>query len=345
MLPRERVCAALEFRRPDRIPLRIHPAPAGLHEHGEKLLELIRACGHDFGDLSGLALPAPPPPEDFDADGRYHAIRTDEWGVTWEHRIFGIWGHPLERPLDDWQRLETYEAPPPPAVAGPEIEAGRAHVAAQRARYYTVGGFGQLFELLRAVRRYEDVLMDLAEDGPEIHRLADLITDHYLAHVRRSLALGVDGVAFGDDHGTQQALLASPAVFRSFFAPRYARWFEPVRAAGKTIFFHVCGQVGPILEDFARLGVNAIWPQLTAFDLPELARTCRDLGMAVELHPDRGDLMQRGSPGEVRDHVLRLVETFGSHEGGSWLYLEVDPGFPWANVEALFRVASELRGS
>jgi hypothetical protein len=30
-------------------------------------------------------------------------------------------------------------------------------------------------------------------------------------------------------------------------------------------------------------------------------------------------------------------------EGGSWLYIEVDPGFPYENVEALFQVAMEAR--
>lgn len=344
MLPRERVIAALNYRPPDVVPLRIAPVASGLYEHGQKLLDLIQACGHDFGDLSGVRLPEPPPPEDFDADGRYHAFATDAWGVRWEYRIFGIWGHPLERPLDDWSRLDAYEAPAAPPEAGPDVDAERERVARERERYYVLGGFGQIFEVLRAVRRYEDVLMDLADDSRELGWVADMVTEHYLAHVKRSLATDVDGIAFGDDHGTQQAMITSPAVFRSFFAPRYARWFEPVRAAGKSVFFHVCGQVDPILEDFARLGVGAIWPQLNAFDMRELARACRDLGLAVELHPDRGDLMQRATPREVRDYVLRLVDTFDTANGGSWLYLEVDPGFPWANVEALFQVAMELRG-
>jgi hypothetical protein len=76
---------------------------------------------------------------------------------------------------------------------------------------------------------------------------------------------------------------------------------------------------------------------------PALARRCRELGLAVQLHPDRGDLMQRGTPGQVRDYILRLVETFRSTEGGSWLYIEIDPGFPWPNVEALFEAAMSLR--
>jgi hypothetical protein len=53
--------------------------------------------------------------------------------------------------------------------------------------------------------------------------------------------------------------------------------------------------------------------------------------------------MQHGTPSAIRDYILRLVNTFGTREGGSWLYLEVDPGFPWRNVEALFETARELR--
>jgi hypothetical protein len=97
-LPRERVQAALAFRAPDVIPLQIFAVPGGLHEHGQNLLDLVRRCGHDFGPFDDLRLPEPPPAADFDPDGAYHAVRTNEWGVTWEYRIFGVWGHPLTRP-------------------------------------------------------------------------------------------------------------------------------------------------------------------------------------------------------------------------------------------------------
>jgi hypothetical protein len=33
--------------------------------------------------------------------------------------------------------------------------------------------------------------------------------------------------------------------------------------------------------------------------LHELKNRCRDLGISVQLHPDRGDLMQRGTPQQV----------------------------------------------
>ncbi|MHB1296263.1 MAG: uroporphyrinogen decarboxylase family protein [Anaerolineae bacterium] len=343
MLPRERVQAALNYRTPDIIPLQIHSSPGGLFEHGPKLLELMQTCGHDFGDAAQFAMPAPPEPGDWDADGRYHAFRTDEWGTGWEYRIYGIWGHRVHYPLQDLATLDAYRAPAPPPSSGVAFEAARAEVVAQKERFYTTGGGWLLFEQLQSLRAFDDVLVDIAMDTPEINRIADLIVEYQAGCVRRALALDVDGVSFGDDYGTQQSLLMSPRVWRRFFKPRYERLFEPVRRAGKAILFHSCGQIGDLLPDFAELGVTSVWPQLPVFDLPDLAHRCRDLGLAVQLHPDRGELMQRGTPEQIRRYVHGLCETFDTAHGGSWLYLEVDPGFPWENVRALFETAMELR--
>lgn len=343
MLPRERVEAALAFRPPDRIPLQVHPSPAGLHEHGRKLLDLLRECGSDFGDAGLFELPDPPPASDFDPDGRYHAIRTDAWGTTWEHRIFGVWGHPIGWPLEDWSALERWRPPPAPPLEGPSFAAAKAAADRHRATWYLAEGVGDLFERLRAVRRFEQMLVDIQEDGPEINRAADLILGHDAALVRRALALEADMIAFGDDLGTANAMMIAPATFRRFLKERYRSLFAPAVRAGRHVLFHCCGRFEPVMEDLREVGVDAIWPQLPLYDHRELARRCRDLGLAVQLHPDRGDLMQRGTPARIRDYVLRLVEEFDAGRGGAWLYLEIDPGFPWENVEALFLAAMELR--
>ena len=85
------------------------------------------------------------------------------------------------------------------------------------------------------------------------------------------------------------------------------------------------------------------WPQLPLYDLKQLAQRCRQLGIAIQLHPDRGDLMQSQPPQDVRQYVLDLVDTFDVLNGGAWLYLEIDPGFAWPNIETLFQTVMELR--
>jgi hypothetical protein len=352
MTPRQRIQAALAYRPVDKIPLRVLPVDGGLHEHGQRLLDLIRACGHDFGTFDHVRLPAPPPATDFDADGRYHAFRTDEWGTRWEYRIFGVWGHPVSWPIRDLADVDAYQAPPPPtAPQGPELESARRTAAAHKRLYFLQEFCGQLFERLHFLRPFEELLMDLAADEPRLHTLADKVLLHLAGAAARALAIGADGIQVGDDFGTAQSLIMSPATWRNFFKPRYRSLFAPLRAAGMEVHFHSCGMIRDILADMKDIGVTSIWPQLTLFDngpgrqgLAELHAQCRDLGLAVELHPDRGDLMQRGTPREIRDYVLRMLDTFRTMDGGSWLYIEIDPGFPWPNVEAIFQVAMELRG-
>ena len=342
MLPRERVIAALEFRPPDVAPLECHPSPAGLYEHGARLQQLFREHPHDFGDFSDLPIPTPNP-EAIQPDGSYCEVRTDAWGTTWRHYIYGAWGLPEARPLDDWANLAHWQPPAPPAPSGPDFEAARARAAAHKQTYYLKAGWGGFFETLHSIRRFEDVLMDIALNTREINRLADMLVEYQTEALRYALALEPDGLQMGDDFGTQEALLLAPEQWRRFFKPRYERLLAPAREAGVHMFFHSCGQIGGLLEDLADLGVNALWPQINLFDWPAFARRCRELRLALALHPERSHIMTHGTPEQVRRHVEDLALAFRPREGGSWFYLEIDNGFPWENVAALFEAVGEYR--
>ena len=343
MLPRDRVLAALDFQPPDIVPLEYHASPSGSFEHGERLHQLWEHHPQDFG-LTSAFPHARPESRWVDANGRYCEIRRDEWGVVWEHLIFGAAGHPLERPLDDWSNLARYQLPPDPEMSGPDFEREKARAALHEKKYFHKSGWINLFEVLIAVRRFEDVLMDIASDTAEINRLADLITGYQLKRVHYLLARGVDAIQFGDDFSTQVDLMMSLRTWKKFFKPRFELLMKPVHAAGKKVFFHTCGCGLRLLEDFADLGVHAIWPQLDVYDQPDLARRCHEAKIAIEIHPNRGELMIRSTPAQVRSAVLKLVDIFSMAEGGSWFYVEIDSGFPFENVQALIETIGELRG-
>ncbi len=343
VLPRERVFAALDFRKPDVVPVEYHPSPAGSYEHGQQMHELFARYPHDFGDASAIPL-ARPESKWVDAQGKYQEFRRDEWGVIWEHLIFGIAGHPHLRPLDDWANLEGFQPPPVPVTFGPPFEREQMRTASDQQRYFIKSGWISIFEVMHALRRFEDVLMDLATDGPEINRLADLITDYQLQMVHYLLARGVDAIQFGDDYATQSGLMMSMSTWRKFFKPRYELLMKPIHAAGKRVFFHTCGCSLKLLDDLADLRVHAIWPQLNAYGRGVLARFSRETRIAIAIHPDRGDLMIRSRPEDVRSTVLELGEEFSISDGGAWLYVEIDSGFPLQNIVALVETIGRLRG-
>ena len=340
MKPRERVFSALRFESPDKVPIECHLSPAGLVEHGEKLKELWKQYPQDFNDFTDVKIPTIAA-SSFDSEGRYHTIERDEWGVEWEYLVSTVRRIPIHRPLDDLHNLKSYNPPSPPSTSGPSFFSERRRVERHRKKYFLKSGWISIFELMHALRRFEDVLIDLALQTDEINQIADMITEYQQGVIRYLLARGVDAIQFGDDFGTQQNLMLSKKMWREFFFPRYKHLMAPIKEAGVKIFFHSCGNVSKLLDDFRELGVDAIWPQLSLYELPSLANRCRQKGLAVALHL-RAPLMVTGTPDQVRLRVEEVSDVFNVRQGGAWFYIEIDDGFPFDNIKALFEAITRL---
>ncbi len=343
MTRRERVHHAMHYQPVDKVPLEYYYTPVGYYEHGDRLNDLFSRHPGDFEPYTRQPIPQISP-SDFDADGNYYNIRTDEWGVTWTHRYFGIAGIPSHHPIQSPEDMARYVFPTPASTAGTAFAEYTTWIRQkQAADYFAFSGVGRIHELLLALYGDENVLCDIEMDEPEIGELADRIVEHRLAEVERAILAGADAITLGDDFGTQFTMVMSPETWRRFYKPRYDRLLRPAREARMDIHFHSCGMVSPILEDLRELGVTSIWPQLPAYNMAELATRCRELGLAVAIHTDRAHTMTYGSPAEVRELVLREFETFRMLDGGAWFYVEADNGFPYANIEALLETIDTWR--
>lgn len=341
---RERAQAALSFQPVDRTCLEIDVSGAGLYEHGEKLRELFRTVEGDFHPISDIPIPAPPP-DAFDAGGRYHEFRLDGWGVLWEYRMVGMHGHPFRRPMDDWRALESFRPAEPayPSKGTPAFECLKRTIDEVRREYFKFAGWIGVFEVLHALRKFDDVLAEVADGDENLMRLANVVEGVMASDVRNLIDLDVDMITYADDFGMCSTMMISPEDYRRFFKPRQARLIEPARLANKKIWMHSCGHVLPILEDFREIGVDAIWPQLTAFDVRELAARCRSLGIAVAIAPCRHEDMTVGSSDDVKRFLHHYADVFRPWEGGSWFYIEIDSGFPFDNIVTLVDFMAELR--
>jgi hypothetical protein len=76
--------------------------------------------------------------------------------------------------------------------------------------------------------------------------------------------------------------------------------------------------------DLLETSADAIWPRLPSFDQHDMSRRCRELGLALQLHPDRGELMHHGTPQQVRSYLMRLVDELD--------ILTVVPGCIWKSI-------------
>jgi len=345
MTPKERLLSAIHFKEPDKPALSYYYTEVGYAEHGEKLLELYKKYPGDAEEVPNFTLSELPKPDlsDIMPDGSYHKIETDEWGITWEYRIYGRIGHAIKFPLDDLNKLDTYKFPAMPLSDPVAMQELRDRVKLSANVYpvkYSVPG---LFERLIALCPFENVLMDIVSEEPLIEQLADTLTSLFREEVERALSAGVDIIGIGDDYGDERSLLMSPELWREFFLPRLKTIIAPIKKAGKTCCFHSCGQVFDILPDLKEAGADSIWPQLPLYDRTALKKRLHDIGLALCIHIDRGDLMQHGSPENVKAELDKVYHDFRPDKGGSWFYFEVDQGFPFDNVLALAEAIDKYR--
>lgn len=329
MNSRERVIRAIEFRRPDRLPIFYGILPSAFLKHGQALRDLLSEFPNDFGlDAQTVCR---------ELDQRHSpGAYTDEWGTRWQVEQAGMIGIVKGVPLDDWDKLKDYEFPPQPTF-GPQPP------TADGREYYAFGWAMTFFERLQQLRGYENLLMDLAADEPKLHELMDRLVDWYVTAAGPALGAGVDGVHFADDWGTQRALMISPALWDYWFKPRYARLFKPAKDAGKHVWFHTDGYTLPIFEPLKEIGCDVINPQHTIIGVHEIGKQFAGR-LAFRTDFDRQHILPHGTRQQVRDHVQETIDGLATLDGGAILHGEIAGDVPLENIRWMLEACLEFGG-
>lgn len=333
MKGRERVIRAIEFEGPDRIPIMHSVLPGAMDRHGKRLEELFLRYPSDFASEPGHYA--------YSADSPQHRKGTyrDEWECVWINPMGGIEGQVKVHPLADWKALETYEFPDPYTGDWDQLE---ELVRANRGEKFILvsGGGGRLFERMHFLRGYENLMLDIAEGREEVGILRDKVLEHTMRKLERQLGYDIDGVSFMDDWGTQGQLMINPKQWRRLFKSAYRKIIELVHQAGKFFYFHCDGNIMEIIPDLIEIGVDVLNPQFSCMDLDEVGQKCGGR-VCISSDIDRQYILPRGSVEEVKRYVKRVIEIFGSHNGGLIGRGEIGPDVPLANVEAMFKAFSE----
>ena len=371
---RERILTALRRSEPDRVPMGLAFAPTKLDEFVARTGQrdpsayfdldyrhvpvAAPRCLPDFSRYFQGRVPDWPVPvggaslRPFRGSNAYfrmgeHSTAMNEWG---EYRIYGEGEdyHKKVFPLDGpGVGVADVEAYPYPDLAEAYRYADVAETIErlhEQALAAVLSWEMTIFEKAWRIRGFEALMGDFAENPALVESLLENVAARtgYLA--RRYAELGVDVIQFGDDIGSERAMLISPRHWRRYLKPRLARIIAECKAANPRLlaFYHSDGNVEAVIPDLIEIGVDVLNPiQPECMDVATLKRRYgRDLafwgGIGVQT------VMPFGTPEEVRSAVGRLIADAG--EGGGLLVapahvIEIDT--PWANVEAFVDAVRE----
>lgn len=295
----ERVRCAIEFRRPDRVPI------------------VFWNRDQAEGDvmLYHLALGAP-------GDGTPNSWNwsVNEWGYRLESLGDGTMGHPVAPLYPDLPAPESIRLP---ALREHErMSAVPAFLETCGDRYRLASFDLSGFTVYTLLRGFENAMQDFLLEPEGFAALMDRIVAFESELMRMAARYGFDGIHFADDWGTQSGMMISPNLWRRLFKPRYARQFSLARELGLHTWFHCCGEFLPIMEDFHEIGADVLnISQPNVNDIAAVGRRLR--GRQCFLMPISYQTVSiQGTPEEIRAEARRLYDLLAVPTGGFIGYVE-----------------------
>lgn len=306
---REDQIKAIRRDYPKRIPISVGILPSVWMKHREALDEIVRRHPLIFGRQKNER-------RDYDSvQGTYLAgEHIDAWGCVRSNVKTGmdaiVTGHPAPTRKD----VRTLRIP--------DKDDGMPH--------------GFMYLRLADLRGFDEIMIDFAEEPPELQILIDKVLEYNLRQAKKRLEELKEKeqiVYFGDDLGMQNSLPISPAKWRKYLKPCYAKIYQPFRRSGHYVYMHTDGHIWEIIPDLIKCGVSVINPQVGANGLDNLAKVCKGK-ICVNLDLNR-QMFPFWKPADIDAHVHEAVEILGSPEGGLWLLAEIADDVPLENVEAV----------
>ena len=204
-------------------------------------------------------------------------------------------------------------------------------------KYGSVGF--SMFERAWTLRGMENFLIDMVTEPSFAHALLDAVCDFNMRIIELGLSYDVDGFYFGDDWGQQKGLIMGPSLWREFIKPRVARMYAAVKAKGKFVIQHSCGDVSSIFADLIDIGLDCYQTfQPEIYDIRAVkAEYGRDLSFWGGISTQR--LLPFASPDEIKAKTVEIMRVMGAGGGYIAAPTHAIPGdVPPENVAAMLDV-------
>ena len=188
---------------------------------------------------------------------------------------------------------------------------------------------------------YNDFLLKLAADADFVRFFFDKFLQIQLDVIEQYYSvLGpyIDLTTSGDDFGSQNGPLLSPAMFRSLIGPYFSERIKRTKELGQCYFWHhSCGSIVKLLDQILDCGVDILNPiQTSAAEMtPHLLKERFGSKLVFWGAVDVQQFLPRATQDEVRVHIGELLDVLG--ENGGYVMApahEIQDDVPVENIAA-----------
>lgn len=240
----------------------------------------------------------------------------DDFGVEWDRngadKDIGL---PMDNVIEDLEDCDyTF-----PTVDEARLRAQYQSMMENKGDRFCMAGFGFLmFERLWSLMGMENALVSMLACPDELDGFLDRICDYYCHLIDIALEYDFDGIYFGDDWGQQKGLIMGVGHWQHFIKPRMARMYAKVKAKGKFVLQHSCGDCHEILPDLIEIGLDCYQTfQPEVYDIADIKAKYGD-----KLAFWGGVSTQRCLPYEtpegVKKEAVRIAKALKTNGGYIW---------------------------
>ncbi len=200
------------------------------------------------------------------------------------------------------------------------------------------------------LRGMEQIMLDIALNPDFVHALFRKISKFYIDLNRKvfeAVKGKIDILLVGDDIGTQNGLLLSPAHIREFVIPYLKEYVRLCKDFGVKAMFHSCGAIRELIPDLIDAGFDILNPiQVRASGMVP-AELKKEFGGRICFHGgiDVQKTMPCGTVEQVRKEVRERIDVLG--KSGGYILAPThnfQADVPVENMIAFYEEAGSLKG-
>ncbi len=208
---------------------------------------------------------------------------------------------------------------------------------------------GGAFETPWYMRGMEQFLIDLVTQPEIAEAISKKAADFYKKRALKALEQTdglIDMIGSGGDIGTQRGMMLHPDVWRKHIKPYTAELITAFKKMGYITFYHSCGSIVPVIDDFIDLGLDILDPIQTSATGMEPEFLKEQFGDKLSFHGgiDEQRVLPFYPPEKLENEIIKLIETLGKNGG----YIPcaahaIQPDTPTENIITMYETILNYR--